>query len=505
GTFTGLTSPSNGLIYFRGIPFADPPVGQLRWQPPNSPPTQNLGDVTTTDFGPACIDTTQTNEGATTDEDCLYGNVYLPIDTTADAELPVLVYFYVMYSHSWNGGGFESGRTNKYPPEDLVLASTSPFIMATFGYRLGQFGFLAGTAVHDNGVLNAGLLDQQAALQWVQKYIANFGGNPGAVTIWGQSAGAASVVYHLVANAGNANAPFIQAIGDSPPIAYLPNYNDAFTENLFSTFSNFAGCGNKRNNAVIMACLRAASVKTIATAGSQTLKAYPTTLYPFGPVVDGTYIQQRPVEAMLSGNFAKVPVLFGSNTNEGANWSDKLADPANTSLSSATQTTVFNFLTGQYPTLSSAAFQEAIDQYYPLSAYGGSYSLQGQQMYGEMRFICSAILVSGAFAGAGQPAYQYHWDNPTLGSTHSDELVVFFNQSVTFDPPNQALADTMRGYWTSFITSGTPISDGAVTWPNTANGVRLLLQPGNIAVESVGDALTQRCAFWNGLAGQLFT
>ncbi|KAJ7612122.1 Alpha/Beta hydrolase protein [Roridomyces roridus] len=507
GNFTGLTNTSNGLIYFRGIPFADPPVGALRWQAPNSPPTKNLGHLTTTDFGPACIDTTQTNSGATTSEDCLYGNVYLPIGTTADAGLPVLVYFY--------GGGFESGRTNKYPPENLVLASKSPFIMATFGYRLGQFGFLAGSVVHDNGVPNVGLLDQKAALQWVQKYIANFGGDPGAVTIWGQSAGAASVVYHLIANAGNANPPFSQAIGDSPPILYLPNYNDAFSENLFSTFAANAGCGTtkvRNTTAAIMQCLRAATVKTIATAGSQTLQNFPTELYPFGPVFDGAYIQQRPVEALLSGNFAQVPVLFGSNTDEGANWSAKLADPANTSSPTATETTVNNFLTGQYPTLSSASFQEAIDQYYPLSDYNGSFSLQGQQMYGEMRFICSAVLASNAFANSNQLAYQYHWDNPTLGSTHSDELVVFFNQTIVFDSPDQTLALAMRDYWTSFITSGTPTSDatGAPTWPtvdgeNTEHGVRLLLQPGNIAVEAVSDDLSQRCTFWHDLAGQLFT
>ncbi|KAJ7500513.1 Alpha/Beta hydrolase protein [Mycena galericulata] len=507
GTFIGLTNTTNGLIYFRGIRYADPPIGQLRWQAPSSPPTTNVGNVDATDFAFACIDTTQQNSGATTSEDCLFGNVYVPIATTEDDALPVLVFFH--------GGGFESGRTSKYPPENLMLGSNDPFIFATFEYRLGQFGFLGGSAVHDNGTLNAGLLDQKAALQWVQRYIANFGGDPGRVTIWGQSAGAGSVVYHLIGDGGdNGNILFSQAMGDSPPLLELANYTDAFVENLFTTFAGLAGCGNT-TGAKTMSCLRKASTKSLATAGKDTLTTLPSSIYPFGPIFDGTYIRERPVDALLNGNFAPVPVLFGSNTDEGANWSAKLPDPSNTSSPTATETTVYNFLAGQYTTFTNASFQEAIQTYYPLADYDDSFSLQGQQMYGEMRYICTAVLVSTVFAfddRGDTPTYQYHWDNPTLGSTHGDELVAFFDDTEQLDPADQALVGAMLDYWTSFVTSGKPVSDApcAVEWPLVNEGateeqgmLRLLLHPGNIIVEQVDSDLVSRCNFWHGLNVEL--
>ncbi|KAF7353958.1 Carboxylic ester hydrolase [Mycena venus] len=484
GTFTGETNTTSGLVSFRGIRYADPPLGSLRWQAPVSPPSTNVGTVNATSFGFACIGTTQKDEGPTTSEDCLFGNVYVPIATTATSALPVLVFFH--------GGGFESGRTSKYPPENLVLTSAEPLIFATFEYRLGQFGFLGGTAVHDNGALNAGLLDQKAALQWVQRYIGKFGGDPRHVTIWGQSAGAGSAIYHMIGNGGTNTNLFSQVIADSPPLLYLPNYNDAFVENLFTQFASLAGCGGKKTGAAII-----------------TLAKYTSSLYPFAPIADGSYIQERPVDALQNGNFVRVPVLTGSNTDEGANWSAELPNSqANTSSPKATEMTVYNFLAGQYNTLTNQSFRTAVAQYYPLSDYKGSLSLQGQQMYGEMRYICSAVLLARAAQEAGIKAYQYHWDNPTLGSTHSDELVAFFNGPQVFDPLDEAIVVAVRGYWTSFVTSGTPAAPGSIAWPvgGDSNGIpRLLFHPGTMIVEEVSDTLSERCAFWHNLAPELFT
>ncbi|KAJ7878507.1 alpha/beta-hydrolase [Mycena olivaceomarginata] len=436
GTFKGQTNTTSGLISFRGIRYANPPLKSLRWQAPVSPPSTKLGTVSATSFGSACIGTTQTDAGPTTSEDCLFGNVFLPIATTNLSALPVLVYFH--------GGGFESGRTSKYPPENLVLTSSKPLIFATFSYRLGQFGFLGGTPVHDNG---------KAALQWVQRYIGKFGGDPGRVTIWGQSAGAALLC------------------------STLPNYNDAVTESLFTQFASLAGCGNKATGAQTM---------SLATAGSSTLTKLTSSLYPFGPIADGSYIQERPVDALRNGNFVRVPVLSGcvhtftdQNTDEGANWSAKLPNSAaNTSSPTATETTVYNFLAGHRS-------KTAVAQYYPLSDYGGSFSLQGQQMYAGI--------------------------NPTLGSTHNDELVAFFDQTQVFDSLNEALVEAMRAYWTSFATSGMPVAPGSITWPaagDSDGSPRLLLHPEGIAVEEVSDSLShlsQRCEFWHNIELELDT
>ncbi|KAJ7235162.1 Alpha/Beta hydrolase protein [Mycena haematopus] len=501
GTFTGQTNTTTGLVYFRGIRYADAPTGQLRWKAPVSPPSTHLGKVKATSFGSACIGTTQKDAGPTTSEDCLFGNVYIPIATTAGSALPVLVFFH--------GGGSESGRTSKYPPENVVLSSAEPLIFATFEYRLGQFGFLPGTPVHDNGVLNAGLLDQKAALQWVQTYIGNFGGDPRRVTIWGQSAGAGSIIYHMIGDGGTNTNLFNQAIMDSPPSLSLLDYNDSAVENLFTQFASLAGCGNKATSASTMSCLRSASTSKLATAGSKILQNHTSSLYPLGPIADNSYIQERPVDALQNGNFVRVPVLSGSNTDEGANWSAELDNPAaNTSSPNATETTVFNFLAGQYGSFTNVSFQEAVAEYYPLEDYNGSVSLQGQQMYGEMRYICTAMLVAGAVQDAGLNSYQYHWDNPTLGSTHGDELNAFFDGAEVFDTMDEALVEAMRAYWTSFVTAGTPVAPSEIAWPTTVDSdgsPRLLLHPGDISVEEVSDALRERCVFWHGLSQELET
>ncbi|KAJ7210644.1 alpha/beta-hydrolase [Mycena haematopus] len=497
GTFTGLTNTTNGIIYFLGIRYADPPIGVLRWRAPVSPPSTHLGNVNATALGFACIATTQKNSGATTDEDCLFGNVYIPINTTEASKLPVLVFFH--------GGGFETGRTRDAPPENILLSSANPVIFVTFEYRLGQFGFLAGTPVHQSGQLNAGLLDQRAGLEWVQQYISKFGGDPSQVTIWGQSAGAGSVSYHLIAEGGHNKNLFVRAIGDSPPVLYLPHYTDTFIEDLFAQFAGLAGCGSSGNGPAIMACLRAAKTGTIATAGRDTLANLTSSLYPFGPIADGGFIRERPIEAFRNGRFVHVPVI--SNSDEGSNWSASLPNPAaNTSSPDATETTVYNFIAGQYPTFNQPSFQTAIRLFYPLADYNLSFSLQGQQIYGEMRYICTALMIAGVAHNAGLHAYQYHWDNPTLGSNHGDELA-FFNGDEIFDPDDQVLVTAMRQYWTSFATSGVPVAEGAPSWvTNGAEGSpRILLHPGKIAMEQVSNKLTERCAFWHALASELAT
>ncbi|KAJ7983156.1 Alpha/Beta hydrolase protein [Mycena polygramma] len=497
GTFTGLTNATNGIIYFRGIRYADPPVGALRWRAPVSPPSTHLGHVNATTFGFACIATTQKNSGATTDEDCLFGNVYLPIATTAESKLPVLVYFH--------GGGFESGRSSDAPPENILLSSAEPLIFVTFEYRLGQFGFLAGTPVQRDGQLNAGLLDQRAALQWVQKYIGEFGGDPSRTSIWGQSAGSASVMYHLIAEGGLNKNLFQRAMADSPPSIALAHYTDAFVENTFTEFAGLAGCGASDVGSAIMACLRAASTATIATAGAKTLTNLTSSLFPIGPILDDSFLTERPVEAFRNGHFIRVPLLAGSDTDEGSKWSASLPNPAaNTSSPDATETTVYNFIAGQYPTLSRTSFQPALDTYYPLADYNGSFSLQGQQIYGEMSQYPMLLKL---YVRTLNRTY-HSWDNPTLGSNHADELDAFFNGDEVFDPADEALVTAMRQYWTSFATSGVPAAKRSPSWASasSSNGSpRILLHPGNVTMENVSDALSARCAFWSGLASELAT
>ncbi|KAF7331393.1 Carboxylic ester hydrolase [Mycena kentingensis (nom. inval.)] len=499
GTFNGLADTAQGIVYYRGVRYADAPVGDLRWRAPVSPPSAHIGTVDASQFGANCIANTQTAVTDSTSEDCLFGNVYVPIDTEKDSGLPVLVYFH--------GGGFEGGSSHDAAPENIIQGSASPLIFVTFEYRLGQFGFLGGNAVKESGVGNAGLLDQKAALVWLQRYIGEFGGDPARVTIWGESAGAGATMFHLLGD-GGANAHLFRgAMGDSPSLNFIPDYDSSFIEGLYSQFVGFTSCTGL-SDAATMGCLRALPVNSIALAGSSVNANRTAALYPFAPFRDGVFIQQRPVEAFKSGAFARVPVLFGSNTNEGAGWSSGLRDPnANTANANANQTTVYNFLAGQFITLTLASFQRAVDEFYPLADYG-SFDRQGQQMYGEMRYICTAVLIAGAAHDQGLKAYQFHWDNPTLSSNHGAELTAFFGGTRTFDPDNTVLVDAMREWFTSFAVSGTPVAENAITWPSASSSTgspRMLLHPGAIALENVTEALSERCTFWHSLATEIST
>ncbi|KAH9480174.1 Lipase 1 [Psilocybe cubensis] len=503
GKFKGKQNTTNGIISFRGVKFADAPTKNLRWAAPISPPSKNLGTVDASKFGAECIRTTQTTVATKTSEDCLFGNIFVPNNTHVGDNLPVLVWFH--------GGGFQSGSTHSFLPDLLMASSSQPFVFASFEYRLGQFGFLGGSEIASNGSINAGLLDQRAALKWVQRYIGQFGGDSGHVTVWGQSAGAGSIMYHLMANGGDTEGLFHAAIMDSPPLVYTPAFNDAYDEDIFQQFAQLAGCGSGTSAAKKgqLSCLRGLTSTAVAKAGSKLLDARPDTLFLFAPVVDNALIQERPVEAYQAGRFAHIPVISGSNTNEGAHWASTIPDPAaNTSLANATETTVFNFLIGQYPNLTSESIINTGFSLYPLNDFGGNVSLQGQQMYGEARYICSALMATPAVPAFGDSAYQYHYDNPHLGSNHEDELQAFFNPPTDADHNDLALFEIMREYLTSFVTTGKPVSKSGPEWQpvnSDSSFSRILFNPQNSVMERVDDALVSRCNFWHGITNENLT
>lgn len=456
GTFHGHEDEGSGIISFLGVRYADAPVGDLRWKAPVTPPSTQLNDVDATKFGNACIQATSTRVTSGTSEDCLFGNVYIPINTSPNDQLPILVWFH--------GGGFQSGSTHDVSPALLMSSSASPMIFVSFEYRLGPFGFLGGSQVHDDGALNAGLLDQRAALKWLQRYIGHFGGDSTKVTIWGQSAGAGSTMFHLIANGGDNEGLFRAAMGDSPSLNFMPTFDEEYDEDIFTQYAGFAGCGGRGSNT--LRCLRSASANTLAMASSRVLAARTSTLFVFAPISDGSFIRERPVEAFKAGHFTRVPVLFGSNSDEGAGWSAGLRNPAaNTSMPNATEDTVFNFINGQYATATRASIDRGFELY-PLDTFDGSFSLQGQQMYGEARYICTAAMITGSVSQSQSGvAFQYHYDNPHLGSTHSSELQAFFGPSSDASQDDLDLFQAMREFYTSFVTSGTPSArNSSLAW-----------------------------------------
>ncbi|KAF5352027.1 hypothetical protein D9758_009414 [Tetrapyrgos nigripes] len=504
GEFIGSDDSETGITSYLGIRYADAPTGDMRWQPAVSPPSSNVGTVDATQFANICIGIGQTGDQAS--EDCLFGNVFVPSGTTSDSGLPVMVWFH--------GGGFQSGSTRDFDPTMLIKSSAHPMMFVSFAYRLGALGFLGGSRLKEEGQLNIGLRDQRTALQWVQTYISEFGGDPNFVTISGQSGGAGSNMFHLLANEGDTGDLFHAVMGDSPSLSFTPTFDSDFVEGIFNQFSSNTGCGINTSEDV-MSCLRSTEIDTLVSSWNRLVANRSSTLFNFAPIVDGDFITVEPVEGFRSGNFANVPVMFGSNSNEGAGWSAGLRNSAaNTAEKNSSERTVFNFLHGQWPSLNQTAFNEGL-HLYQLNGLG-TFNQQGSDMYGEARYVCTAGLITQSLSDAGQMAYQYEYNNPHLGSTHGSELQGLFLMQGSLSKANVQdlqLFQAMREYWSSFVTTGVPTSASAdvdwdavsVTGSSDDGSPRILLQPGGIAMENIGTALDQRCDFWhNNLGGQAF-
>ncbi|ESK92615.1 carotenoid ester lipase [Moniliophthora roreri MCA 2997] len=329
-------------------------------------------------------------------ENCLFINVFMSASTPPDlsAKLPVMAWFH--------GGGYQGGNTREAIPNITLQTSmdaSRPFVFVSFAYRLWQFGFLVGS--QRDGQLNLVLQDHAGSRGKTEKRMSA----SSRVTIWGQSAGAGSTLFHLIANGGNNESLFVGAMGDSPPFNAMPAYNDPYLEGVLEQFPSLAGCDPKVQDKVA-SCLRNLEADTIASAGAR--------------LIGSRNSNSLRVRTLLGRRFARVPVSPGSNTNEGATWSARLRNPdANTSMPHFTQDTVYNFFYGQYPYFTKESFDKAV-KLYPIADYNVNFSFQGQQMYGEIRYI--------------RVRYRYRYNNTHLSSDHHDELQAFFVPSKLANP-----------------------------------------------------------------------
>jgi para-nitrobenzyl esterase len=438
---------------FLGIPYAAPPVGNLRWMPPQ-PPGQFSGLFDASKFGSVC---TQPGRGT---EDCLFLNIYVPNfkknGNKHHGAMPVMFWIH--------GGGLTAGAGSDYDPTPLLAPGN--VIVVTINYRLGYLGFFAQTALdtegHDAG--NYGLMDQQFAMQWVKDNIAAFGGDPSNVTIFGESAGGHSVYANLASP--TAAGLFSHAIAESG--SYL--IFDTFIQPIVplsvgeTTGSGLVPGGDSVATGLgctTAACLRAVPVSTL-------IGVQPGTLYAF---VDGTLLTQTPGEAFASGNFNKVPVIAGTNHDE---WRIFVAEQYDA--------------TG-HPILTLAEYQAAtIALWGPilgpivLTVPAYAYVPPGGQVLGASGtdgiFACSARNGDKLLASfTNTYAYEFNDENAPpqpppaglsfpLGAFHGAELQYLFDVGFFFElnPAQLQLSSTMVSYWTNFAATGDPNSPATPTW-----------------------------------------
>ena len=313
GTFQGKYNPTYNISYFRRIPFGASTAGPNRFRAPQPPPPILNGTYDTDQSFDMCPQRTVNGS-----EDCLYLGLYSR-PWTPPSLRPVLVVFY--------GGGFIEGSASfSIPPSfypTLNVSTENDFIIVYPNYRVNAFGFLPGRKIKEsNGLadLNVGLLDQQAALGWVHNHISAFGGDPGNVTIQGQSAGGGSVVSQVIANGGKTQPQlFSRALAGSPfwPKTYA--YDDPEAEQLYDLLVNMTGCGNLTEDSLV--CLKNVDVQVIrnASLAISGLNTYTTSSYNWAPVIDGSFIRS-PLTSLLSGEVNPQVSWAMYNTHEGENF-----------------------------------------------------------------------------------------------------------------------------------------------------------------------------------------
>ncbi len=473
---------------FAAIPYAASPTGARRWQPPAAPdPWTGQRDATAA--GPRCPQTGSGNEPVGS-EDCLNLNVWTPVSASDRSRLPVLVWIH--------GGSFINGSGRDFTPVGLMNAGN--MVVVTINYRLGALGFLAHPALaHDGGqVGNFGLLDQQAALRWVRDNIASFGGDPAAVTIAGESAGAMSVCDHLIspASAGLFRAAILQ----SGPCQVQADRDTAIAASR--DYAEKLGCVGETT--AIAACLRAVPVTRmldmpLAFAGNGDDRIP-------GPVTGEALLPSNPVAAVHAGQAARVPVLIGFTHDESTLFAAEsyLKNPR-------------DFTAGNYPNLLAGIVggrAEEVARRYPVGDYAHpvlAYAAVGT----DQDIACPALDMTAALARSAS-VYSYEFDDPhaaaptelaglpfPLGAAHALELPYLFDHVEGFpaghSTDQRALARQMIRYWAAFVNTGDPAVADQPAWPAYQGQRTLLLAPGDSRV--ITDAATEhRCDLWNAVA-----
>jgi para-nitrobenzyl esterase len=475
---------------FQGLPYAAPPVGALRWQDP-TPPARWSEPRDATQPGPACAQKPGELPEGSTSEDCLYLDVTAPAGDSA-APRPVLVWIH--------GGGYFMGAGSNYNARRM--ATRGEAIVVTFNYRLGVFGFFGHPGLPGSGTF--GLADQQAALAWVQRNIAAFGGDPDNVTVAGQSAGGISTCTQVTSP--SAAGLFDKAIMQSGSCAlnWLDNFDYrnhaqdsiiqpvAALERQGRQTATELGCTDP-DPAAALACLRALPVSTLMDVQQKFIKpAYGTPLLPM-----------KPTEALRTGQFHRVPVLSGQTHDEATQTTAYYDDGA--PMSEQTFRTVLADTFGED--------EAAVLAEYPRSNHDSAASAWSA-IVTDRKWVCSQLDDSRRLASY-VPVYHYEFADPApppltplpppmpMGAQHASDLWSLFDLAgmpAPFTPEQQLLADQMIDYWTSFAATGDPGRADGPEWPRfDAAGDPPYVQalaPGAGGIGPVDLAAEHHCGFW---------
>ena len=458
----------NGIAMFLGIPYAAPPLGDLRWRPPERHARWNQV-LSATAYGPLCAQTTELGVFAgppNQNEDCLYLNVFSP-NVNISARLPVIVWIH--------GGGDFCGASNGYDASKLASHGT---VVVTFNYRLGLFGWLAHPALDAEGHLfgNYGLLDQQFVLKWVQENIDRFGGDRSRVTLAGQSAGSEDTEANVASPIarGLFHRAIFQSIVEEPTSL-------AEAEAAGTAFAVAAGCGSRRD-AAGASCLRALTAgQIVALSGTARMPAQ----YLVGPIADGPALPGGFESAFQSGQFNRMPVMSGTTSDE-ANFllavNEYFSGPPRVPpTESDFQSYVSKTFAGDSPHYPSGTVEKVLARY-PLHAYATPQLAMDAVRTDAL--ACTQRRVNRLLARHA-PVYAYEFKDQTapfyfpelpgfqpLAYHTSDIQYVFplwhggpLGTSHRLNSQQEKLSNQIVTAWANFARTGNPNGQGNSPWP----------------------------------------
>lgn len=445
-TDTGYVSGlSQGQVrVYLGIPFAAPPDGNLRWRPP-APVQPWSGVKETKEYAAACP---QPGSVAPLNmsEDCLYLNIWTPAQH-ADENLPVMVFFY--------GGGFKEVAGSMPGYNGTTLAEKGVVVVIP-NYRLGALGFLAHSRLDNESPHNAsgnyGILDQQAALEWVQENIDQFGGDPSRVTIFGQSAGAESVLVHLASP--TSRGLYQQAIVESGPFwahgaIINATHSKEDAEQFGVKYAESLGCSGPD----AIACMRNISPEALINATPSPPSGFWTThTVEFEPTVDGWILPDTLDNQFLLHRENPVPLMIGNNAGDGSTLG------ANANMTVAEYAA---FLKERFGNDAGAVFTK-----YPANSTA-EVQLQLGQIMTDYDFTDAVRFAAGSMGDISPDTYVYRYSyiipGQPDGAFHGSEAMLLFGAPVPADP---SVRDNVVDLWTRFAKTGNPNGGVPVTWPN---------------------------------------
>ena len=482
----------NGVREFKGLPFAAPPVGALRWELP-APVVPWTGVLDASQFRSACPQARRFGlTEASDDEDCLHLNVTTPL-ADGSRSRPVLVWFY--------GGQFVGGSTRLYPLD--YLAREGDLVVVSVNYRLGPLGFMPHPAFGADFNGGYALEDQRQALRWVQHNIAAFGGDPGNVTIGGVSAGAASVCMHLFTperTAGLFQRAIIQSAGCT---THLHTVSEASKTGL--EVARLVGCGEP---ATALACLRSKSAQDIVVAATTVAG---TDVMTFSPSVGSKALPRQGAEALASGNFVRVPIMNGGSRDEmrlyvgyevaagGVITRDTYPDRLRALYGDRADTVLAAYPSDRYPSAPSA-LGTVMSDFHPAVGLNNCLFLR-------TAWLASRWVQVYEYEFADREAPPVMTDPGfEMGAVHTAELPYqfpHFSNTSKLDgpdlaPSSQRLSAQMVAYWSSFARTGRPAARGLPEWlPFKTHNTALRLKPGQLGMFDA--SAEHQCALWERL------